>query len=165
MPSKPSGRPNGRTSKEKNIDWDKVDQLLIAGCLGTEIAPHFDMHPETFYDHVLRKYGICFSEYSFKKKSQGDSLLRAKQFEKALKGENTLLIWLGKNRLNQRDSEDKSANAPNHETIKQLLEGLANLNVNEQKANTQLPAEQQATEYLGGGGEIREDVQLDTQTD
>lgn len=92
---------------EKPIDWKKVDQLLMAGCTGTEIAPHFDMHYNTFYNKVQEKYNIGFSEYSASKKDQGDSLLKAKQFEKALSGKNdTMLIWLGKTRLKQ--SETKS---------------------------------------------------------
>jgi len=88
----------------KNIDWEKVDRLLMAGCYGTEIAPHFDMHHETFYDRVRAEKGIGFTEYCALKKCQGDSLLKEKQFEKAISGDNTLLIWLGKARLNQRDT-------------------------------------------------------------
>lgn len=88
---------------QKKIDWEKVDQLLLAGCHGTEIAPHFDMHYETFYDRVKEKYGMGFTEYSALKKQQGDSILRAKQFELALKKDKTMLIWLGKQRLGQRE--------------------------------------------------------------
>ena len=87
------------------IDWKKVDKLLIAGCLGTEIASHFVMHPNTFYDRVQQKFGVSFTEYSQEKKSTGDSILREKQFEIANKGNVTLLIWLGKNRLGQKDQE------------------------------------------------------------
>lgn len=94
---------------EKHIDWDKVDRLLIAGCLGTEIAPHFDLHPNTFYDRVLAEKGIGFTEYSTQKKSQGDACLREVQYEKALTGDNTMLVWLGKQRLNQRDHKDETS--------------------------------------------------------
>ena len=92
---------------EKPIDWDKVDQLLMAGCLGTEIAPHFDIHPTNFYTRVQDKHGMGFTEYCQLKRQQGDSLLKFKQFEKAMQGDNTLLIWLGKSRLKQK--EDPSA--------------------------------------------------------
>lgn len=91
------------TRPEKPIDWKKVDQLLMAGCSGTEIAPHFDMHVETFYYKVKEKYNLGFTGYCAIKRDQGDSLLRAKQFEKAMSGDNTLLIWLGKTRLKQRE--------------------------------------------------------------
>lgn len=90
---------------EKPIDWAKVDQLLIAGCLGTEIAAHFDMHSHTFYDRVMGQYGVTFTDYCAEKRSKGDSLLRAKQYEKALQGDNVMLVWLGKVRLKQREND------------------------------------------------------------
>jgi hypothetical protein len=93
------------------IDWKKVDELLMAGCYGTEIAGYIGMHPETFYDRVLKKHGIGFTEYMQQKKSKGDSLLRAHQYAKALglttQGDNTLLIWLGKNRLGQKENHEE----------------------------------------------------------
>ncbi len=88
---------------EKPIDWKKVDQLLLAGCHGTEIAPHFDIDIDTFYRKVQAEHNIGFTAYSALKRNQGDSLLKAKQYEKAMSGDNTLLIWLGKSRLKQRD--------------------------------------------------------------
>lgn len=107
----------------KPIDWAKVDQLLLAGCSGTEIAPHFDIHVENFYLRVQEQYGMGFTGYSALKRQQGDSLLKAKQFEKAMKGDNTLLIWLGKTRLNQKEDDSKNPNT--HYTIKVDREGIA----------------------------------------
>lgn len=95
---------------EKPIDWNKVDQLLMAGCMGTQIAPHFDMHVNTFYEKVADHYKVSFTEYSRLKKDQGDSLLHAKQFEKAIKGDNSMLIWLGKTRLGQKENEHSTQN-------------------------------------------------------
>lgn len=95
---------NGRPAK--NIDWDRVDQLLEAGCLGTEIASYFDVHPVTFYERVVREKGLSFTEYSTQKKPRGDAKLREAQYLKALDGDNTQLIWLGKNRLGQKDSHE-----------------------------------------------------------
>lgn len=89
---------------EKPIDWKLVDQLLMADCKGTEIAPHFDMHVNTFYDKVAEHYKMSFTEYSCLKRRQGDALLRAKQYEKALAKDNTMMIWLGKNRLGQKEN-------------------------------------------------------------
>jgi hypothetical protein len=86
------------------INWDLVDNYLVAGCPGTEIAGIIGCHPETLYDRCVQEKGICFSEYSAKKRSKGDGLLRAKQFSEALKGDRGMLIWLGKNRLGQKDN-------------------------------------------------------------
>lgn len=99
---------NGRPGKP--VDWDKVDDLLTAGCLGTEVASFFDMHPQTFYNKVIEKYSMSFTEYSTKKKQNGEAILRTHQYAKALgitkEGDNTLLIWLGKQRLNQRETPE-----------------------------------------------------------
>lgn len=127
---------------EKPVDWKKVDQLLLAGCHGTEIAPHFDMHVNTFYDKVVEQYKMSFTEYSTLKKVQGDSLLRAVQFEKALQKDNTMMIWLGKNRLGQRENEDKSDVAPNDKALTELTNELKSLkeklNATEPKTNSEL---------------------------
>lgn len=105
---------------EKMVDWDKVDSLLKAGCKGTEICPHFDMCPDSFYAKVKEKYKLCFSEYSASKKDQGDSELKKVQFDKAISGDNTLLIWLGKCRLKQRDYDTLTESAsPDDKTVLQ----------------------------------------------
>ncbi len=124
------------TRPEKPIDWDKVDNLLMAGCKGTEICPHFDMHPNTFYDRVAEKYKMSFTEYSTQKRSKGDSLLLAKQFEKAIKGDNTLLIWLGKTRLGQTDHI--SDTPPNDKKLDLILESINNSNDTKPETKTEL---------------------------
>ena len=90
------------------INWEKVDELLMCGCPGTEIAAFFGMHEDTFYRRVTEKYGVGFTEYSAKKKATGQALLRLQQHQKALgitkKGDNTMLIFLGKQRLGQREN-------------------------------------------------------------
>ncbi len=95
-------RPNHRPLKE--IDWDLVDSLLEAGCEGTQIAPYFNMHPHTLYLRVEQQYGVTFTEYQSYKRSLGDSFIVKKQYDKALSGDNTMLIYVGKTRLKQ--SED-----------------------------------------------------------
>lgn len=104
---------------EKPIDWDLVDKLLEANCHGTEIAPYFNMHPETFYDRVLKYYGIGFTEFSCLKKAHGDAKLKIAQFEKALDKDNAMMIWLGKQRLDQREPE----------TVKEKFEVTENVQV------------------------------------
>lgn len=90
---------------EKPIDWDKVDHLLVAGCTGTECAAYFNVHSRTFYHRIEEKYGVCFTDYASEKREKGKSILRVKQFEKAaVDKDNTMLIWLGKNILDQRDT-------------------------------------------------------------
>ena len=131
-PKKANPLPNGRP--QKPIDWDRVDELLMAGCMGTEIAPHFNMHYQTFYDRVQLEKGMGFTEYMTEKRSQGEALLREKQYKKALgltdTGDNTLLIWLGKNRLNQKETPD--AITVDAATVKSFV-GLMDLISDKQK--------------------------------
>lgn len=116
---------NGELSKEmgrplKEIDWNKVEQLCIAGCPATEIAPHFDIHPDTLYIRIKEKYNMTYTDFSAKFRQKGDSLLRNKQFEKALKGDgdNTQLIWLGKQRLGQKETPQETG--VSEETLSQF---------------------------------------------
>ncbi|MGZ7043560.1 MAG: hypothetical protein ACXVHM_03120 [Methanobacterium sp.] len=113
---------------EKQIDWQRVDQLLEAGCHGTEICPHFDLTPERFYERVQERYGMNFSAYSQEKRQKGDSLLREKQFSKAVDGDNMMLIWLGKNRLGQRDREEKIENQEAVEILKKIVSEIKKSN-------------------------------------
>lgn len=90
---------------QKKIDWKRVNELLEAGCPGTEIAAYFGMHPDTFYKRVESQYKMGFSDYSSQKKSCGDALIREAQYKKATKRlDNTMLVWLGKNRLGQKEN-------------------------------------------------------------
>lgn len=96
--------PMGRTKIP--IDWDEVDKYLIAGSPGTAIAAIYGYSVHTLYDRCVAEHGVTFSEYSRQKKSKGDELLRMKQFSEAMKGDKTLLIWLGKNRLQQKEKHE-----------------------------------------------------------
>lgn len=105
---------------EKPIDWNVVDDLLLADCLGTEIASHFNIHPQTFYRKIEEKYGIGFTAYAQEIKQRGDSIIRKAQFDKAvIDRDNTMLIWLGKMRLGQKDPDKQQAqNTPQNITFK-----------------------------------------------
>lgn len=112
---------------EVPIDWIKADELMMAGCPGTEVAAFLGIHYRTFYRRVEQKYNVEYATYAAEKKSKGEALIRAAQYSKALglsdKGDNTLLIWLGKTRLGQISEENKSnGNAPI--TIKVTGDGL-----------------------------------------
>lgn len=91
-----------------NIDWLKVDRYLQAQCEGTGIAGLLGINPETLYRHCQEKHKMGFDAYSAIKKSEGKELLRGKQFEMAMKGNTAMVIWLGKQYLEQREKSDVS---------------------------------------------------------
>ena len=85
------------------IDWKKVDQMLQAACTGPEIAAALGFHPDTLYNACKQDHKTDFSAYSQAKRAHGDLLLKTAQFKKAMDGDNTMQIWLGKNRLGQSE--------------------------------------------------------------
>ena len=55
---------------------------------------------------------VEFVAFSQQNKAKGDSLLKAKQFESAIKDKNIpMQIWLGKQRLGQKDKTDLEVNS------------------------------------------------------
>jgi len=146
MPRKPKEvkRPTGVPPKP--IDWAKVDELLICGCLTTEIAACLAISTDTLYNRCQTDKGTTFSAYSTEKKQKGDSILRAAQYRKAVKGDNTMMVWLGKNRLEQRDTPAEISIAP--ETMKgmqsfldQLAESRSALNKDKININKDVKSE------------------------
>ena len=103
-----AGRP------EALIDWTTATALLQAGCTGVQIASRFGIHPNTLYERCKKEHNCEFSEYSQQKREHGETLLLQKQFDAAMKGDKTMLIWLGKQRLGQKE---RSANE-NETTLK-----------------------------------------------
>lgn len=88
------------------LDWSVIDKYLEAGCTGVEIASAVGCHSKTLYDRCEQEKGVSFTTYAAEKKACGDALIRAKQLAFAMTGKNGnlgMLIWLGKNRLGQRD--------------------------------------------------------------
>lgn len=137
-------RPVGCPPKE--IDWDQVDMLLIKGCVGTKIADALGICANTLYDRCEKEKGVSFSIYSQQKRTIGDNILNAAQFDKAIgnteKGDTTLLIWLGKVRLEQRESVAVTV-APEHEqSFKSLMKEVAEMQQNRQN----IPSDKQEDE-------------------
>ena len=89
-----------------DIDWKTVNKLLEADCEGTEIAAYLGIVPDTFYKRCKEDNNIGFSDYLREKKARGNSLLKVKQFDAAMSGDKTMMIWLGKQRLGQKEKQD-----------------------------------------------------------
>jgi len=102
---KPTDDPN--YNRQREIDWNKVDNLLIAGCDGSEIADHIGIGRHTLYAECKKVKGIQFSIYGQRLRQKGDNLLKAAQFDEAINKRNvSMLIWLGKCRLKQKEYRD-----------------------------------------------------------
>jgi len=111
----------------------------------------YGMHPDTFYKLVVEKYGeefniSTFSAYQQIKRFEGKELLRSKQFEKAIFGDNTMLIWLGKQVLGQRDQIEQTITVPQVQVhtlneSERLEIATALTALEEHESNDDIPAE------------------------
>jgi hypothetical protein len=63
-----------------------------------------------------------FSELIEHGRANGRMSLRRRQFEKAMAGSDTMLIWLGKNLLGQRDKHEFSGDPDNPLTVRYVVE-------------------------------------------
>lgn len=88
------------------IDWEKVDAYLKAQCDSTAIASSLGISVDTLYIRCKSDNNMDFSAYCQEKKAEGRELLRAKQYQVAMSGDKTMLIWLGKQYLQQTDKAD-----------------------------------------------------------
>jgi IS30 family transposase len=93
--------------KKIQIDWNLVDDMLSKFCDGTEIAEALGINKETLYNAVQREKKLDYSDYKAQKRAEKKASLRAKQIELAEKGDRGMLIWLGKQYLNQSDRQQQ----------------------------------------------------------
>ncbi len=85
------------------IDWKELDKLCGLQCSLEEIAGWFNCSIDTIEARIKETHGMTFPEYFSQKRSGGKISLRRKQYETAMSGNVTMLIWLGKQYLNQKD--------------------------------------------------------------
>ena len=74
---------------------DEVEHLASLGCTDAEIARYHGVKEDTLRRH--------FEEYLARGRHQLRTTLRQAQLRVALEGNPTMLIWLGKNLLNQNE--------------------------------------------------------------
>ena len=84
--------------KKYNIDTKKVEQLASFGCTNIEIGSFFGCSSD-----LLEK---SYSEFLTKGREKGKIRLRQLQWKSAESGNTTMLIWLGKQLLNQADKQE-----------------------------------------------------------
>lgn len=94
-----------RGPKLTPIDWNQFDKLCELQCTLKEISSWFNCSEDTIERAVKREHGVKFAEYFAQKRGRGKIALRRKQFEAAMAGNTALLIWLGKQYLNQSETQ------------------------------------------------------------
>jgi hypothetical protein len=85
------------------IDWDTVGKMLEAGAMSVEVAAYIGIDTATLYRRCQQDLSVNFETFKQQKLAKGDVGLRAKQYQVAMSGDKAMLIWLGKQRLNQAE--------------------------------------------------------------
>jgi hypothetical protein len=106
-----------RGRPEKKIDIEQVRKLAEVGCTDEEIAWIMDIATSTL---ALRKQRKEFSDTIKKARANLNMSVRRAQVVHGLKGNATLLIWLGKQLLGQRDRAEVSLEVSDDQIQREL---------------------------------------------
>lgn len=100
-------------NKHRPIDWDRVELFAKSGANQEKIAKGMGIDRDTLRKRVKLHYGIDYTEWSAQYRTQGELLIEAKQFQKAMEGNIKMLIFLGKVRCGQNEhGSDMTSKSP-----------------------------------------------------
>lgn len=110
-----------------DIPWGLVDELCGIRATLSEIAGVTGISEDTLERACKRDKNTTFADYYEAKSANGKISLRRAQLQTALAGSVPMLIWLGKNWLNQTDKTpeerpDESAIVDNLRRVADALE-------------------------------------------
>lgn len=121
---KPAIRQTRGGSQKAEINLRICTNSGLIGCTNDEIATLLGISRTTFYEHMSRDPKI--GEAIDAGRNQGKATLRRLQWAAAQKGNTTMLIWLGKQMLGQKDKVEHGVD----ETLEDLLTRLADEDTN-----------------------------------
>lgn len=98
-------------------DWERIELYLKAGSKPWKIASIFNLSNGQFKGLLEAKYGEAWEGALEAFDAQGISLIEAKQFQKAMDGNITMLIWLGKVRCGQKEPDLNVSTPPAQDQI------------------------------------------------
>jgi len=85
------------------INQKEFESLCKIGATADQLCYHFCIKEDTLNRFCKSKYKMTFAEYLKKNAAFIRTHLKRKQFEVAMSGNVTMLIWLGKQFLDQKD--------------------------------------------------------------
>lgn len=110
------GRPKKNLSSK---DWASVDYMCMIHCTGEEIAGVLGMDYDTLNRNSKEFKGMPISEYIKQHQNGGKMSLRRAQWKAAESGNVSMLIWLGKQWLGQREQQEVQI-SHDDDTIKEM---------------------------------------------
>lgn len=106
------GRPRKELEDISVDGWELLDSLIIWSAHAEYIAEKLGISEDTLSKRIKDKHGCTFTEYRNKKKEAIRINLFKKQYDEAMKGNTSLLIWLGKNECGQSDKQEVIQDKP-----------------------------------------------------
>jgi len=100
MTKKPTGRPPFTLTDEQ---FKTIEGMARIQCTQDEICDIFEVTDKTLNIALKKHNGNSFSDLIKKNMSHGKASLRRNQWKAAEKGVPSILIWLGKQHLGQKD--------------------------------------------------------------
>jgi hypothetical protein len=97
------GRPAFELS---DTDFDKLINMIRIQCTQEEICGIFGVTDKTLNVALNKRSEPGFSELYKKHQDEGKASLRRAQWKAAQDGNPTMLVWLGKQNLGQRDKQE-----------------------------------------------------------
>jgi hypothetical protein len=85
--------------------WGLLDSLVI-WTNAEYCAEQLNISVDTLDRRIKEEHGVGFAEYKEQKKEKLRVNLRKKQYDTAMTGNVSMLIWLGKNELDQSDKNE-----------------------------------------------------------
>jgi hypothetical protein len=92
--------------KTIELNWDEFEKLCQIHCTLQEIAGWFKCSPDTIERRCMDSFGRTFREVHAEKSATGKISIRRKQYQLAMEGDKTMLVWLGKQVLGQVENFD-----------------------------------------------------------
>lgn len=93
------------------FSWDKLDGLLAYKSSLAVCSDILEVHENTIKNHIKKRYGMTFTEYSEKKLSRTKVKLVQKALEMAYSGNTTMMIFSLKNICKWKDNPDLNIDA------------------------------------------------------
>jgi hypothetical protein len=107
------------------LDWNKIAAMCKIQCTQEEIAAIYECTIDTLNNQCKKFFNMTFLEFCKEKREDGKASIRRMQYKAAEAGNSALLIWLGKNYLDQSDKSE----------IKQSITELPKIIVELEKTN------------------------------
>jgi len=98
---KKNGRPIIEMTEK---DYKQICSMCAIQCTAEEIASVLDISVDTLGRRIQEYTGKGFADFFKVKRMGGHASLRRMQWSKAMSNDSTMLIWLGKQYLGQKDA-------------------------------------------------------------